>query len=204
MTLPGALRRFFRRRMPRLLCFGRFLRYMSIMPCLIGDMVESSGVAPRTLREWVRRGMLRPPKGHGPAAEYPDENLVRAVAIARMRASGAGLDEIATRTKRWSVAKFEAFVAETDPKVDGVEEPAAAGDEPTAYEPSARLPPPGSDGAAASYKPVPMSDAQSLQGPRWVVRTLLPGLVFMVSDDAPPLVRRLASEIFERYGTTGR
>jgi hypothetical protein len=42
------------------------------------------------------------------------------------------------------------------------------------------------------------------EGSRFVLAALLPGLALMVSDDASPLVLRVAREICESYGPSAR
>lgn len=189
------------RRFPR---HGRRVpRYSAAMAYLISNLVEETGVAPRTIREYIQRGMMKPPHGRGLGATYDEEHLARLTVIARMRAKGDGLDTIAARIARWSVAKLEKYIAADDAAKAAADTPPPPEAQANAHAPPpASLPPPA--------RPHDVENAALIgggalpDGPRFVLATLLPGLALMVDEEASPLVRRIAGEICERYGMATR
>ncbi len=105
------LGRFSPRAWPLLSPLGRFSAVdRSAMSYTKQDVMELSGLADRTIRNYVKRGLLPAPKGHGLAAEYDEEHMVRAVAIGRMRAQGDHIDVITERIAEWKTAQFKRFV----------------------------------------------------------------------------------------------
>jgi DNA-binding transcriptional MerR regulator len=170
---------------------------MGSVPYTKADLIERSGLPDRTLRNYMDRGLLPRATGHGLAAEYTEEHMVRAVAIGRMRAKGMQIDAIAEHIARWSTAKFRRFVAATEPEAprpaqspsrallpaDG---PRSAGSEATTLPPSAHL--------------EPVADALLPEGRSFRMVPLLPGLTLMLDHEAAPIVRRIAAEISARYG----
>jgi DNA-binding transcriptional MerR regulator len=161
------------------------------MPYAMSHLAERTGLAARTLRQYVALGLIPPPEGHGLGAVYQEEHMVRAIAIARMRDQGDSLAVIQETFAAWSLEQIREFVRETEPPpsapplaAEPAEVPAAPAPLPTALE-----------------KPE-LVEAASLPGARrYVVCSLLPGMLLMVDDDAPQLVRRVAAEIVEKYGT---
>jgi len=85
------------------------------MPYTKQDLIEKSGLADRTIRTYIARGLLPRPVGHGLAAEYDDVHMVRAVAIGRMRAEGLHIADIIERIAGWKTSQFKRFVAQTEP-----------------------------------------------------------------------------------------
>ncbi len=61
------------------------------------ELAERAGVAPRTVRYYVARGLLPPPEGRGRAARYGREHLERLERIRQLRAGGLTLAEIGVR-----------------------------------------------------------------------------------------------------------
>ncbi|HEY1694546.1 MAG TPA: MerR family transcriptional regulator [Polyangiaceae bacterium] len=86
------------------------------MPFTKADLLERSGLPDRTIRNYMARGLIPRPTGHGLAAVYDDEAMVRAVAIGRMRASGAHIQSVVEQIAGWTTRRFKRYVAETDPK----------------------------------------------------------------------------------------
>jgi DNA-binding transcriptional MerR regulator len=185
------------------------------MPYTMTDIRDLTGVTSRTIRVYMQRGLLAKPKGHGLAAEYDEEHLLRATFIARMRAQGEAFDAIAECLGTWSVAKLRAFVRRTNPAEGQGPIPAQAAVPPTEAAaassptpesepatPRGQLPRPGDrtgtlEGTLVDAPPSP------LPGARWVLVTLLPGMVLLVREDAAAVVRRAAAEIVERFGAAG-
>jgi DNA-binding transcriptional MerR regulator len=180
------------------------------------DLAERCGLAARTLRNYTALGLLPPPSGHGLAAVYGDEHLVRAIAISRMRAGGVSLAQVAEDVRDWTTAKFKRYVADTEPAKEAT--PGAAPASPVA---SRELP-------LLEGEPVPAEQVRRLTGGRrsggasgasgmqvaedselpdaaaWSIYPLLSGMALMVDIDAPEAVKRLASEILGKYGTRRR
>jgi len=63
----------------------------------IHDLEKATGVPMRTLRHWVKSGVLPRPRGRGRVARYTETHLVRAQAIKYFRASKLSLREIKRR-----------------------------------------------------------------------------------------------------------
>jgi hypothetical protein len=178
----------------------------------MADLVERSGVSARTIREYIRLNYLEPPAGHGPGAAYTEEQLLQAVCVARLRANRVDWVQIAGQVPGWSLQKLRAYVKKTDPVAPA---PPAAPPPPA---PATPLDPPALEGEPVGPRPrlprsatAPVGDLETSfppdddlpDGPRWVLVSLLPGMALMVRDDAAPVVRRVAAEIIERFGTPG-
>jgi DNA-binding transcriptional MerR regulator len=181
---------------------------MAVMTYFKEHVIERSGLPDRTIRNYIKRGLLPPPVGHGLGAEYSEEHMLRAVTIGRMRAQGIKIDAIAEQIAAWSNAKFKRFVADTEPQPTAAA-PAAPPTPPEAPEPAAlrgeippraELPPRGVPQEATIERHDPIGDATLSDGPCFRIVSLLPGLGLMLDVDAPPIVRRIAAEICERYG----
>ncbi|HEY8039561.1 MAG TPA: helix-turn-helix domain-containing protein [Polyangiaceae bacterium] len=180
------------------------------MDLTMADLVEQTGVAPRTIREYVRLEILPRPRGTGPAALYSREHLLRLWAIVHFRAEGVQLDEIKKGLARMSlreIARFKPKAPAPTPAPPEAEAPGQPGaPPPLGPDPEhAQLPPRGRAPRADLAGAGPHGDEGLPDGPRWAIVALLPGMALMVRDDAPRIVRRAAREIIERYGsnTTG-
>jgi len=179
------------------------------MDYMIGDLVELTDLAPRTIRTYIARKMVPPPVGNGPAAVYGDEHVLRLTAIKRLRAEGRSLDAVQAQLAAMSPAQVRAYVRRTQPREPApppapqaapspVDPPALDG-EPV---PSARSLPPVDHGTRATLTARAWADAGSLpETPRWGIFPLLPGMALMVREDAAPIVRNSAAEILARFGT---
>jgi DNA-binding transcriptional MerR regulator len=110
------------------------------------ELVAVSGVSDRTIRRYMERGWVERSDGHGPGTLYDDEQLVRIVAIDRMRGEGLSLSDIDERIRGWTTARFKRFVAKTNPKPP---EPAAASEAATPAEAPPPAPAPSLAPAAA-------------------------------------------------------
>jgi DNA-binding transcriptional MerR regulator len=166
------------------------------MPYDKQDLIARSGLADRTIRNYIGRGLIPPPVGHGPAAVYDDEHMARAVTIGRMRAEGTPIEVITQRIDGWSLAKFKRYVAQTNPpEASPPPEPA----------PEATAPPPprpgNRDGGRAELETQePVLDLALPAGPSFRILPLLPGLGLILDASASRIVQRVAAEIFDRYG----
>jgi len=178
-----------------------------------------SGLPDRTIRNYIRRGLLPRPVGYGLAAEYDEDHMVRAVTIGRLRAEGIHIDAIADQIAGWKTSQFKRFVARTNPEQP--EEPAPA-PTPVASVParapaSAPVPAPAASAPTHSDEallgePVERASLRTPKGheaitqaalpeaPRWRIYSLLSGMALMVDDSAAPVVQRIAAEILAKYG----
>jgi DNA-binding transcriptional MerR regulator len=167
------------------------------MDLTMAELVEQSGCAPRTIREYIARQMLPRPRGAGPAAVYTRGHLLRLWAIAKLRQDGMLLDDIKDHLATMSTRDMARCKPQPPgppapeappPSVDPVLEvsPRALG----AGEPAARR---------TSLRKAAHDDALA-DAPRWLLVSLLPGLALMVRDDAAPVVRNAAAEIVARFG----
>jgi DNA-binding transcriptional MerR regulator len=174
------------------------------MEMTISQLVEQCGVAARTIREYIRLGILPRPKGVGPAALYTREHVRRLWAVVALREQGVLLEDIkgmlATMTPR-EMAKYEPkppvaeAPSERPPAADGAQASAGA----HAFEAGAGAAPPHRL-KGSSRQDVELAARTPLPGQRYSLIPLLPGMVLMVRDDAAEIVRRAAVEIVERYG----
>ncbi len=181
------------------------------------DVMARSGLPDRTIRNYIKRGLLPRPVGHGLAAEYDEDHMVRAVTIGRLRAERIQIDAIADQIAGWKTSQFKRFVARTNPD-----------------EPEEAAPPPASAASASAPAPAPavsasapasthsddallgqpveraplrtrkqheaLTQATLPEAPRWRIYSLLSGMALMVDDGAAPVVQRIAAEILARYG----
>jgi DNA-binding transcriptional MerR regulator len=153
----------------------------------MNELVAQTGVAARTIREYMRLGILPRPEGYGMAARYSREHLLRLWAIASLRADGFLLDQVKARLAQMTPRQLAKYA----PRPPRAEEEEA--------------PPPAPEPEPANEKALEKTPAEAPSLPnatRWVIAPLLPGLALMVRDDASPIVRRAAAEIAERYGAT--
>jgi len=186
----------------------------------LADLVERSGLPARTIRSYVDDGYLPRAEGRGASsAVYTEEHLLKAIAIARMRARGDGWDEVDARTRDASVRRLRALVKELDGD-------APTPIVPTAPSPTAPPPPPEAAAPRAGSASVKLLDGvtRAPRGPdsttlgsagvtaieaavevglrgatELVMAEILPGLSLLLRRDAQPLVKRVAAEILEKY-----
>jgi hypothetical protein len=185
------------------------------MRFLMSDLEERSGLTARTIRDYIKHGFLPPPNGHGLAASYDEEQMLRVVTIARMRAQRASWPEVVTFLGNSTLAKLRAFVKKTDPAPP---DPPPAAAPPPAERPAGEasnsgaparlegqpaprgLPPTGAGAAHEKAIDVEHDDDALLEGAvGFAMVNVLPGLALMVRSDASPLVKRVAREIVRKY-----
>ena len=73
-------------------------------------LAEQSGIAARTLRDWIKHKLLPKPLGRGRAARYDDRHLLRARAVQQLRGTGAPLRDIRIRLASLSEQELRALV----------------------------------------------------------------------------------------------
>jgi DNA-binding transcriptional MerR regulator len=185
----------------------------------IADLVELTGVAPRTIRSYIVAGLVPRPEGAGLGAVYRDEHLVRLKTVTQMRRQGGSLEWIKGEIAGWSVARCKRWLAQNAPEP----EPAGTAAQPATLAPPVASPqqappPPAAPSLGEPLEGEPVSQHHRLPGvtaatarppaargalpdvPRWRVLPLLPKLAIVVGDDASPVVQRIAEEIYETYG----
>src|SRR5579864_6255129 len=177
------------------------------------DLIERSGLPDRTIRNYIARGLLPRPRGHGLAAEYDEEHMVRAVAIGRMRAEGHHIDAIAGNIAGWSTTKFKRYVARTEPPSEPTWTPAPSpSPSPPDDKRSVAVDPlsqpavvraPRAQQALKHGEPAqaePIADIDLPDAPSWRIYPLITGLGLLVDAQASPVVHRVAAEIVGKYG----
>src|SRR5215471_5256425 len=72
---------------------------MSVEVCIYGveELAERAQVSRRTVRYYVQRGLLPPPRGLGRGKHYTEAHLATLVRIKELQESGVPLDDIAER-----------------------------------------------------------------------------------------------------------
>jgi DNA-binding transcriptional MerR regulator len=172
----------------------------------MAELEALTGLTARTIRDYIRHGYLAPPASRGPNATYDEEQMLRVVTIARMRAQGKRWDEVADRLKSSSLAKLRAFVRQTEPKQPSPPTPppseGSAGFPALEGEPVVPGLPPRHPEAGTTTELDVLGkgpDGASSDGTRLVMAPVLPGLVLLVNEDAAPLVKRVAAEILAKY-----
>jgi Ca-activated chloride channel family protein len=117
------------------------------------EVAKAAGVSPRTVRYYIQRGLLPPPRFRGPDTAYGDEHVVRLRAIRRLQEAFWPLDAIAGLFASKSERELEAIA-------DGTNVPA----------PSASLAETASPAKPAPAKPAPAKPAPAKPAPRGGVR----------------------------------
>lgn len=149
---------------------------------LIVDVARLTGVPVRTLRDYVRRGLLRYTEARGTLTRYSTREVVRLVAALRLRAEKWGTwAAIKTELDTFDDAQLQAWLAEQRLA------PALA----------AEL---GLSGVHGEATGVALPQGSSTDtGERWQRTELLPGLELSLSDAASPAVRNAARRIIEEH-----
>jgi len=167
------------------------------------DLIEYSGLAPRTIRQYINLGIIPRPEGNGGAALYTPRHLELLVAITRMRAQGISLAVCAEEVTRWTHKRLERYLKESEPLPEPPPPPGPAAAAPP--KPAPPLPP------QTEPLPLPPARESKLQkrapdgkgalpdAPTYKFIPILPNLILCVGDRATPLVQRVAAEIYEKY-----
>ncbi|AUX30530.1 MerR family transcriptional regulator [Sorangium cellulosum] len=144
----------------------------------LDELAGEAGVAPRTVRYYVQRGLLPAPEFRGKDTSYGREHLVRLRAIKVLQQAHLPLEEIQARLAGAGLEEIERIAAGAPPptKAGGCAGPAEA--------------------AAAS---TPAAGAP--RGERWERVEIADGVELHVRSDAPERSRRIALDIESRYAT---
>jgi DNA-binding transcriptional MerR regulator len=150
----------------------------------MAELVEQSGVPPRTIREYILRELLPRPKGNGPAAVYSRKHVLLLWAITRLRQDGLLLDAIKEQLATMSARDMARY------------KPAPRASEDAGADADAV------DGAGSPRAPLMRATEidELPDAPRWRLLPLLPGVVLMVRDDAAPFARKAVAEMLAHYG----
>ncbi|MGK3965262.1 helix-turn-helix domain-containing protein [Sorangium sp. So ce118] len=152
----------------------------------LDDLAGEAGVAPRTVRYYVQRGLLPAPEFRGKDTAYGREHLARLRAIKALQQAHWPLEEIQARLAGAGVDEIERIAAGAIP-------PAAP---PTA--PPAATTRCGGPGEAPAPPP---QTAGAPRGERWERVEIADGVELHVRSDAPDRSRRIALDIESRYAT---
>ena len=60
----------------------------------IGEIAEMTGVSKRTVRFYVQRGLINPPKGRGRGSHYTERHVEQIIGVRDMQRRGVRLDSI--------------------------------------------------------------------------------------------------------------
>ncbi|XYI00884.1 helix-turn-helix domain-containing protein [Sorangium sp. So ce1128] len=148
----------------------------------LDELAGEAGVAPRTVRYYVQRGLLPAPEFRGKDTAYGREHLARLRAIKALQQAHWPLEEIQARLAGAGVDEIERI---------------AAGALPPAAPPAAIARCAGPDDAPAP----PPQGAGAPRGERWERVEIADGVELHVRSDAPERSRRIALDIESRYAT---
>jgi DNA-binding transcriptional MerR regulator len=186
--------------------------FSGAMRYTINDLVEQSGLAPRTIRKYIALGVIPRPDGNGGGALYTDHHLELVIAISRMKAQGLSLAVAVQELSTWSEPRLRRYLADTEPKEPAPPPKPAASPEPP-------RPPPLPEPGGAPRLPGHWEDTPRLTGKTrkkgkeagderklalpaaasFKFIRILPDLFLCLDDDASPLARRMATEIYSAY-----
>lgn len=141
----------------------------------LDELAEASGVAARTVRYYVQRGLLPAPDFRGSQTTYDDDHLVRLRAIKRLQDERLSLDEIEARLAHASRGEIAAIA-------DGTKKSHGASKARAPSSPYREAPP------VAPSKAPPRVEA-------WERIVLFPGVELHVKSDASVEARRAALEV---------
>jgi DNA-binding transcriptional MerR regulator len=183
------------------------------MEYLISQVVELTGVAPRTIRNYIALKLVPPPHGVGPGAWYDDRHVAQIITVKRLTAQGNTFEAIKQHVAGWTLAKFRRFVKDSEPEPEAAPQPASEvaakpgdgdgdGDEMEGEPVSRRALPPRRDSAIERADDRP--DGAALpDGVGGRVFRLLPHVVLWLGDDASPYEIEAAESIWARFAPRG-
>jgi DNA-binding transcriptional MerR regulator len=151
---------------------------------LLHQVAHLTGVPVRTLRDYVRRGLLHYSERRGTITRYPRSEVIRLLGALRLKAqTKATWSEIKQQLDTFSAADFERWLAEP-----GLA-PAVAVELGVAPLTSALNPNPDA----------PNGSAAEGEAGSWQRTELLPGLELFLSPSASTAVNRAAQRIIEEH-----
>ncbi len=159
------------------------------------DLAEEAGVAPRTVRYYVQRGLLPAPEFRGKDTAYGREHLLRLHVIKRLQQAHLPLDEIQARLANVTEAELLRLTQTDIPAPVPFEEPRdtfTGEKQGHPYRASARQ----DDGVRS---PEPFSTPRETTARLY---HLAPGVELLVRDELPATSHALVRDILNRYSTT--
>jgi DNA-binding transcriptional MerR regulator len=162
------------------------------------ELLDKAGLSARTLRHWTQKGLMpRATDGH-----YTDADLVRALAICRMRYEDGvhSLDDVARRLEAMSFEEMDRYVTLED-ATEGDEDEPIETTTPVLETTTPALEPTDAPiaciDASKGASDAVMSPAAASIREEWAHVTLRPGLVLLVrqppSREAASLARKIAT-----------
>lgn len=148
----------------------------------LDDLAREAGVAARTVRYYVQRGLLPAPEFRGKYTTYADLHLVRLRAIKRLQEAHLPLDAIQARLDGASPGELDR-IARGEGTLAGAAEPTP-------------------DRAARPDRIPAAPRRHDPGGETWRRIELAPGVELFVRADAGAEARRIAREIQSQYGST--
>ncbi|AUX21418.1 MerR family transcriptional regulator [Sorangium cellulosum] len=140
----------------------------------LDELAGEAGVAPRTVRYYVQRGLLPAPEFRGKDTSYGREHLARLRAIKALQQAHLPLEEIQARLAGASLPEIERLASGAPPRAALAGCPGA----------EVACPPPARAG-----------------GERWERIPIADGVELHVRGDAPERSRRIALDIASRHST---
>jgi len=128
----------------------------------VREIQTRTGVNERTLRHWIQKRLLSPPRGHGRAAYYTESQLLRVRAIQRLRESRLPLHAIRSRLAGLNDEQLRALLPPPSRKLS----------------PEAPPPPP----PLPKYPAVPWESVTLVEGLILMVRADVPALRRLAGD----------------------
>ncbi|WP_437901620.1 helix-turn-helix domain-containing protein [Sorangium sp. So ce124] len=144
----------------------------------LDELAGEAGVAPRTVRYYVQRGLLPAPEFRGKDTSYGREHLARLRAIKVLQQAHLPLEEIQARLAGAGLDEIERIAAGAPPR-----------------DPEVRCAAPEEVAAA------PPVGSGAPRGERWERVEIADGVELHVRTDAPERSRRIALDIESRYTT---
>ena len=163
----------------------------------IRDLQGVAAVQARTLRHWIRQKVLPKPLGRGRGARYTEDHVLRVKVIRHLRTQRIRLAAIRSGSGTARAAARRASGAWPAPGPPPTSRRRISGLDFQQLQALLPRPRPGSIPEAVPPPPrAPSYPAVSCE-----VVALFDGLVLMINPAKGPVVRRIADEIYQHYGS---
>jgi len=162
------------------------------------ELAEEAGVAPRTVRYYVQRGLLPAPDFRGKDTAYGREHLLRLQAIKRLQQAHLPLDEIQNRLANVTEAELLRLSTSEAPGYAPFEEPRATATGENHGHPYRT---PGGQESKASSVVDAVDSLSTVSQSTARIYQLAPGVELLVRDGLPAPSHALVREILNRYLT---
>lgn len=162
---------------------------------LVRDLARLAGVSVQTVKRYVRHGLLAPVTFRGTATRYPNDYLVRVLALRYWRAAGSKtLAALRRRQDSVTLAEMETWVLSHPLSADTAA--ALRGAVPPNGAPATRAAAPGASTTIDGPEALLQLPAES-----WRHWTLMPGLELHLKSDAAPITRHLAERLCRAFAS---